>query len=218
MVFSLAPLLVIAISIGGAVFGEAAARGRIFDELRGTLGDNSAAAIQDMVQHAGRDRHGGRMATTLGIIVLVFGAAGVFGQLKDALNTIWDVEPKPGHGIRQIVWDYLLSFSMVACIAFLLMASLLVTAVAGAASSRISQLISVPASVFGWLDWTVALLLTTLLFAMIFKFLPDAKIGWRQVWVGAFITAVLFTTGKALLGFYFGRMATASAYGAPVRW
>jgi membrane protein len=134
--------------------------------------------------------------------------------LKDALNTIWEVEPKPGRTIRVLVRDRLLSFAMVGCICFLLLVSLVASAVVGAASDTLASIVAIPQQVFFAIDWTVTLLMTTVLFAALFKFLPDAKIAWREVWFGAVVTAVLFTIGKVLIGLYLGNLVVASAYGA----
>jgi membrane protein len=213
-VFSLAPLLVIAITIGGMFFGEEAAEGRVAVELRGMFGAETADAIEKMVDHSARRVEQGAWAGLLGVVALVFGGSGVFGSLKDSLNTIWEVEPRPDLSWLWFFRDYVISFAMVGCIGFLLLVSLVFSAVTSAASERVAAYFEVPARVLILVDWTVTLGIITLLFAVIFKTLPDAIIAWRHVWLGAFVTAILFTIGKSLIGLYLGNAAVGSAYGA----
>jgi len=213
-VFSLAPLLVIVIAISGFVFGADAARGQVFDEVRGLIGDEGAKAIQDMVQSAGSQASAGILATIIGVTTLLLGASGVFGQLQTSLNIIWGVEPKPGRGISGMIKDRFLSFGFVLVVGFLLLVSLLLSAgitfvaewVGGLSEGRtiLAQVINI----------VVSLLVITLLFALIFKFLPDAVIAWHDVWPGAFLTAALFTLGKYVLGLYLGTSSVSSSYGA----
>lgn len=213
-VFSLAPLLVIAITIGGLVFEKDAASGHVSAKLRGLLGPEGAVAVEAAVTHLATRSEQGTWASLLGIAALVFGGSGVFGQLKDSLNTIWEVEPKPDLSWAWLVREYAISFAMVGCIAFLLLVSLVFSAIASAASEKMAEFFSVPPRALFIIDWTVTLGIITLLFAVIFKTLPDAMIAWRHVWIGAFITAILFTIGKTLIGLYLGNAAVGSAYGA----
>jgi membrane protein len=212
-VFSLAPLLIIAIAIVGLVFGQEAAQGQIFEQLRGLLGEASAKAMQDMVQNANAKPATGVVATLIGVVTLLFGASGVFGQLQTSLNAIWDVEPKPGRGILGLVRDRILSFGFILVVGFLLLVSLLLTA----AVAVVAQWFGMPPAMETLaqiLNFVLSLAVITLLFAMIFKFLPDAKIAWHDVWIGAFITALLFTVGKLALGLYLGKSGVGSSYGA----
>ena len=209
--FALAPLLVIVVAIAGLVFGREAAEGRLLGEMRSLVGKEGGDALQAMVAAAGR--HGaGIVASVVGGVVLLFGAVGLFGQLQDALNTIWEVEPKPGRGIWNIVRSRFLSFSLVLGSAFLLLVSLAVSAAMAAMSGLFD---GVQSSVISHtMQWLVSFGVITGLFAMIYRLLPDAEIAWRDVWFGAAVTSVLFTVGKSLIGLYLGQTATTSVYGA----
>jgi membrane protein len=213
-IFSLAPLLVITISIAGLAFGREAAEGQIFDQLRGLLGEESGRAMQVIVQNASQEPKTGVLATIIGFALLLFGASGVFGQLQTSLNAIWGVQPKPGRGILGIIHDRILSFGFILVVGFLLLVSLLLTAAISFAGQRFGEMIVGMEALVQLLNTILSLAVITLLFAMMFKFLPDAKIAWRDVWIGAFITALLFTIGKFALGVYLGRSGVASSYGA----
>jgi membrane protein len=154
------------------------------------------------------------VATILSVAAILFGATGVFIQMQDALNTIWEVEPKPGQGVRGFIKNRLLSFAMILAIAFLLLVLLVVSTALHAVYEYLGHLIAMPGWTAQVLDVVVSFGGVTLLFALIFKYLPDVKIGWRDVWLGAAVTALLFTLGKFLLGLYLGRASAASAYGA----
>jgi membrane protein len=213
-VFSLAPLVVIAISVAGLVFGRDAAQGQIFYELRGVLGDATGQAIQDLVQNANAKPVTGVIATLVGFATLLFGASGVFIQLQTSLNAIWGVKPKPGRGVLGIIRDRFLSFSLVLVVGFLLLVSLLLTAVIAFLEQWFVGMVPGVAALAQLVNSAVSLIVITLLFAMIFKFLPDAKIAWRDVWTGAFVTAGLFTVGKFALGLYLATSSVGSSYGA----
>ena len=210
-IFALAPLLLIVIAVAGFVFGEEAARGELFEQIRGLVGDRGASAIEAMLANANKTESN-TLATIVGVAMLLVGAAGLFGQLQDALNTIWEVQPKPGRGLWGFVRDRFLSFTMVLDCAFLLLVSLVISAVLAALGSLfgdwqtsiVGQLINIAIS-FG---------VITGLFAMIYRFLPDVTLAWKDVWLGAAITALLFTVGKWLIGLYLGHSSIGSAYGA----
>ncbi|MFP4345467.1 MAG: YihY/virulence factor BrkB family protein [Anaerolineales bacterium] len=212
-IFSLAPLLIIAIAVAGFFFGEAAAQEAVVTQLESLIGQQGAEAVQQMLANANRPG-AGTVALIIGVATLILGASGVFAQLKSALNTIWDVKPVPGQGIWKTVTDRLLSFGMVLGIAFLLLVSLLVSTVLSTVSGQFEQLL--PGSDFLWqlLDFVISLGVIALLFAIIYKVLPDVTIAWKDVWVGAGVTALLFTIGKFLIGLYLGRSSVESAYGA----
>jgi membrane protein len=212
-IFSIAPLLVIAIAIAGWFFGQQAAQGMLYEQLSGLLGAKAAEGIQGMVQSASKPSSS-ILAGIVGGITLLLGASGVFGQLKDALNTIWEVEAKPGQGIWKFIRERLLSFGMVAVIGFLLLVSLFVTTALAGISKYIGSALPIPGVLLGILSSALSFAVITVLFAAIFKFLPDAKVQWRHVWIGAALTALLFEIGKALLAWYLGRQGAASAYGA----
>jgi membrane protein len=213
-IFSLAPLLVIAIAISGLVFGEEEARKQIAAEVSNTVGPTVGTAIEGLLQSA-HDSGSGILATIMGVVTLLFGAVGAFNQLQDALNTIWKVTPKPGRGWMAIVKDRVLSFSIVLGIGFLLLVSLIVSTVLTALSKFLTPS-ALPGGTYLWqlINLAVSFGFITLLFAMIYKILPDVKLGWKDVWVGAAVTALLFTIGKYLLGLYLARASVASSYGA----
>lgn len=209
---SLAPLLVIAVSVAGLVFGEEAARGQISQQISGLVGAQAGQAIEGMIANA-RSPEGGLIGSLVGVAVLLFGASGVFGELQSTLNLIWEVKPKPGRGLRGLLRDRFLSFSMVMGVAFLLLVSLVVSTAIVALTSYFEHLVPLPA-LWHVLNILVGLALTSLLFALMFKTVPDAKTAWRDVLVGGAVTAVLFTVGRAGLGWYVGRASTTSAFGA----
>ena len=213
-VFSLAPLLIISIALAGLVFGAEAAQGQIFDQLRGLLGDASGKAMQEIVQSASAEPKTGVVATVIGFVTLLFGASGVFGQLQASLNIIWGVQPKPGRGILGIIRDRSLSFGFILVVGFLLLVSLLLTAGIAFVGKQFGAMVPGMEALIQILNSILSLAVITLLFGMMFKILPDANIAWRDVWIGAFITALLFTLGKFALGFYLGRSGVASSYGA----
>lgn len=210
--FSLAPLLVIAIAIAGAVFGEEAARGQIVGQIQGLVGQQGAEAIQAMLQNAQRPGSGGAWATIIGIGALLLGASGVFGQLQDALNTIWSVEPKPGRGMKFFIQNRFLSFAMVLVIGFLLLVSLVLSAALAAVTAFFDQAFPSLAIAGQILNFVISFAVVTGLFALIYKVLPDVKIPWRYLWTGAIFTALLFTIGKFLIGLYLGNVS--SSYSA----
>jgi membrane protein len=212
-IFSIAPLLIIVMAIAGAVFGTEAAQNRIAGEISETVGPDSARAIQDMVKHAS-DTGTGTLATVIGIIVLVLGATGVFGELQDSLNTVWKVAPKPGRGLWGIVHDRFLSFTMVLGIGFLLLVSLVASAALSALSAWSSGVLPGGEVLWHVVNSVVSFGLITLLFAMMYKLLPDVQMAWGDVWIGAAVTALLFTIGKYLIGLYLAQAGVASAYGA----
>ena len=213
-VFSLAPLMLVLLAVFGIVYGNSeVARREILHQLYAFLDRSSAKAVEDIATSTGKPA-ASAVATTVGIAVALFGASGVFGQLQDALNTIWGVKPKPGKSIVSFLRARFLSFAMVAGVCFLLLVSLTVSAVITAVGGYLEHLL--PGGYV--LAWTIHLVLdvsvVTLLFAMIFMFLPDARLSWRDVRLGAALTAALFLVGKYALGLYLGSGAVGSAYGA----
>ena len=210
-VLSVAPLLVIALAIAGLVFERQAVQGAVVEQLGGLVGPEGAKAIQSMIANASNPGSG-ITALVIGAVVLLFGASGVFAELQDALNTIWGVQPKPGRAVATILRERFLSFGMVLGTCFLLLVSLVVSA----ALAALTGLVGLGrGGVIGQvLTFCISFAVITLLFAMIFKVLPDVKIGWGDVWVGAAATAFLFTVGKLLIGLYLGHASVGSAYGA----
>jgi membrane protein len=211
---SLSPLMLFVIAIAGPLFGEQAARGEIANQIRDTVGDEGAQAIQSMLA-AHKDESRGILMTIVGLVTMALGASGVFAQLQDALDTIWDVQ---GKDVRGGFWgmlkDRFLSFSVVCGLAFLLLVSL----VFSASLSAMNGWLEARLPLGGWglriANHLISLALTTGLFAFIFKVLPHKRPSWSDVWHGAVVTAVLFNVGKYLIGLYFGYAAPGSAYGA----
>lgn len=213
-IFSLAPLLIIAIAIAGFVFGEEAARGQIFEQLRSLLGDQGGQAVQEMVRNAGKSRGTGIVASITGFAALLLGASGVFGQLQASLNIIWNVKPKPGRGLMGFLQTRFLSFGFILVVGFLLLVSLLLTAAITFVSQQLGAMAPGMEAAAQGGNLLLSFLVIGLLFALIFKYLPDVEIGWRDVWVGALITAVLFSLGKLGLGLYLGASSVGSTFGA----
>ena len=212
-IFSLAPLLLIVIAVAGLVWGREAVQGQLVGQLQGLIGEQGGQAIQTMIANAGK--HGsGVLATIVGVVTIVFGATGVFVQLQSSLDRIWNVEPKPGSGIWGFVKTRMLSFGMVLGIGFLLLISLVVTTAVSAVGTWATGLLPAAKVLVEGGTFVVSFALITLLFAMIYKVLPDVKIGWRDVWIGAAATALLFTIGKFLIGLYLAQSSVASTYGA----
>jgi membrane protein len=208
--FSLAPLLLIVIALAGLVLGNDSARAAILAQITLLIGPTGAAATDQILQSASQPKRG-LIAAITGGVMLLLGATGVVGQLQDALNTIWEVEPKPGGGIKAMLRRRVMSFAMILGIAFLLLVSLVVSAAISALGAYWAE--STEIIVMG-LHLVVSTAIITVLFAAMFKFLPDVKLKWRDVWIGAFVTAVLFTVGKTLTGLYLAKSTVASSYGA----
>jgi membrane protein len=212
-VFSLAPLLILSIGLGSLIFGEAAVRGQVSTELREYMGPSAAQAVENMLQST-KLRGDSCLAATVGFVVLLIGASGVFAQLKDALNTIWGVKSKAGRGLYVFLRDRLLSFGIVLAIGFLLLVSLVITTLLASVSRYTRNYIPVPDLVWGGANVAVSIIVSFALFAALFRILPDVRVPLRTVLVGAGVTAVLFEIGKFGLAFYLGRESTATTFGA----
>jgi membrane protein len=212
--FSIAPLLLIAVGVAGLIFGEQAARGEIFGQLRELMGDQGAAAVERLLASADKPE-GGIIATSTGIAVLLLGAMTVFGELQNALDRIWRAPArKKAAGWWNLLHSRLLSFGMILGIAFLLMVSLVLSALVSALGKLWGPAFKDWETIAHLIDILVSFGMVTLLFAMIYKFIPRVRIAWRDVWVGAAVTAVLFAVGKVLIGLYLGKSTVASAFGA----
>jgi len=210
---SIAPLVVISVAIVGLVMGQEGARSQIAAQLGAAVGDQAAQGIQAIVKHA-RSPSAGIVSTVLGVLALLVGASGVFGELQSALDTIWSVAPKPGRGFLGVIRDRFFSFTMVLAVGFLLLVSLVLSAVLSAVGHVLSQ--KLPAGQAFWqvLNFLISFGIVTALFALIFKAVPDVDLRWRDVWGGAALTALLFALGKSLLGLYLGKTSLSSSYGA----
>ena len=212
--FSLAPLLIIAIAVAGFVFGREAAQNQIVSTIQGLIGQESAQAVQAMIQNASNRPKTGMISTLFGGIVLLFGAGGVVGQLQTALNTIWEVRAQPDSGVRDFIRKRFISLAMVLGVGFLLLVSLAVSAFISGLTQFIGSLFGGAAVIAHLLDILISFGFITLLFAMIYKFLPDIQIQWKDVWIGAALTSILFTIGKFFIGLYLGSSGVTSIYGA----
>jgi membrane protein len=211
--FSLAPLLVVVIGVAGLMFGREAARGELVAQFDHLIGRQGAEAVEALVAAAGTPGTG-IVAAVAGLALLLVGASGVFGELQSALNAIWNVEPRPGAGWKTLLRRRLVSFTMVLGSGFLFLVSLTFHAAMAGAGRWLDDRLP------DWaLFWTIAqsiagLLLPLVLFALIFRLVPDAEVAWRDAWIGALVTAALFALGRVAIGEYLGRGAIASAYGA----
>jgi membrane protein len=212
--FAVSPILLIAIAIAGSVFGEEAVRGQIVGEIDGLIGRQGAEAVQAILQGAHRAPTG-TLAVIVGTITLIVAASGAFLELQHALNTIFRVKTDPKKsGIERLLISRLRSFGMVVSIGFLLMVSLLVSAALTAFSTRVQRSALGGPVLLQAINLVVSLGVMTLLFGLIYRWLPDVRLKWRDVWVGAFGTSILFSVGKLLIGLYLGQSSVSSSYGA----
>jgi membrane protein len=213
-IFSLPGLLVIIINLAGVLFGNEAVTHQVSSQISGMVGKDTAKDIESMIVKV-NSNDGTLISTILSIATLLFGATGVFYQLQQVLNKIWEVKPKPKGKFLKLIRDRVFSFGLILVVGFLLLVSLVLSAALSAVSNWVSGYLSESLNiVFRVLDITLSISIITLLFAAIFKFLPDAKIRWRDVWVGAMLTSILFVIAKFALGLYFGNTNPGSAYGA----
>jgi membrane protein len=210
---ALAPLTIIAIAVAGSFFGEEAARGGIVHQIEHLVGRDGAVAIEAMIEKA-REPRQSRFATALSVLFFIVAATGVFAELKDSLDTIWEVKLKPGLGLKAFAKTQALAFTVVIGTGFLLLVSLLLTALLTALTRWLSQWLPGAAWTAHLFDVGISFLVITLLFALIFKLLPDVTVSWKDVWIGAVFTGVLFMVGKSLIGAYIGGAAIGSFYGA----
>jgi membrane protein len=210
---SLAPLVIIAVAVAGFVLGPEAARGQLLGELSQVVGPDAARGIQAVVASA-KSPASGTIGGVIGVIALFVGASGVFGELQFALNSIWEVRSKPGRGLVGEIRDRFFSFTMVLVVAFLLLVSLLLSALLSFVGHSFAE--GLPGGELLWqaCNFVFSLAMITGLFALIFKYVPDVQIAWADVWAGAAITALLFTIGKSLIGIYLGKASIGSSYGA----
>lgn len=215
--FSIAPLLVVIIGIVGIVISQDTVQNQILTEVQRSLGSDAAQMIGELITNASKPAEG-ILATILGIVTLLLGAGGVFGQLQDALNTIWDVDPastgKQNTGVVFQIQNKFLSFGMVLVLGFLLLVSLVINTVIAAVSTYFVNMLPGVEFLISLLNFVISFLVIGAMFALIYKFLPKVKLEWRDVIVGGAMTSALFAIGRFLLGWYLGRSSTASAYGA----
>jgi membrane protein len=213
-IFSLPGLLVIVINVAGYFFGTDKVTHEISTQIGGLVGTDTVQDVEDITTRASESK-GTVISTILSIATLLFGATGVFYHVQQIFNKIWEVEPKPKQKIIRLLRDRLFSFGIVLVVGFLLLVSLVISAALGALSDWLGGHLSEALTfLFSTIDFLVSIAVVTLLFASMFKFLPDAKIAWKDVWVGAILTAVLFSIAKIALGLYFSKSDPSSAYGA----
>ncbi len=211
--FALAPILIVAITIAGLVFGADAVQRQVTTEIGGLVGEEGGRAVRAMLQGA-YQRGGNGVATAIGLITFFIGSTGAFLELQTALNAIWRVKPRPNAGIKDMLLQRLLSFGLVVGVGFVLLVSLLVSAALSALNQYLGALVPGIAVFWQGVNTLVSLGVVTLLFAMIYQFLPDVDLKLRHVWVGALVTAGLFNIGKYLIGLYLGTSGVATTYGA----
>jgi membrane protein len=212
-VFSLAPMLLVAIGVAGLVFGQEAAQGAIVQELGGLIGGEASAALEAMIASAGRFGSD-VLSITIGVATFLFVATGAIIELQDDLNIIWKVKPPERYGVSEFVHTRLLSMTLIVGFGFLLMVSLILDAGLTRLGAYVEASFSGASVILRILNSGIAFAIAVQLFAMIFKILPLVELSWRDVWMGAFVTAVLFTAGKFAIGYYIGKSGVASAYGA----
>lgn len=213
-IFSLPGLLVIIINITGYFYGEEAVTNRISAEVGEMIGSQTAQDVEAIIASAGQNDDS-TMASLVGIATMIFGATGVFYQLQQTLNLIWEVKPQPKQKIVKLVMDRIFSFGLILAVGFLLLVSLALSAILSVLSEWVSYYFSGAFNfLFRILDFSLSLAVITFLFGAIFKFLPDAEVRWKDVWVGALVTAILFVIAKIALGLYFANSNPASPYGA----
>ena len=211
--FSLAPVLIVAVSVAGFVFGEKAAQGEIVRQFQGLMGTQGATAIETIIQSTNRPALG-VFAITLGLLAILVGASGAFNELQDALNTIWKVDSRTKSFWTVTSRQRFFSLGLVIATGFLLLTSLVVTAALSAAERFVSNLLPISVILLESINFVFSFGMITILFALILKFIPDTPISWRDVRMGAAVTSLLFTVGKVVIGFYLGHSALTSAYGA----
>ena len=213
-IFSIAPLLLLVISLAGVFLGKDAIQGKVFSEINGLIGNDAAKQVQDMIKHlemSGKST----ISVIIGVITLIIGATTVFGEIQESINIIWQVKPKPKKGWVKLVKDRLLSSSLIITLGFLLLVSLLINGALLALSERLKIFLpDFTVTIINVINAAISFIVIAVLFAVIFKVLPDVKIRWKDVRSGAIFTAVLFMIGRLVIGIYIEKSGTSSTYGA----
>jgi membrane protein len=210
---SIAPLMVISVGVAGLLFGTQAAQGQVIGQIQSLVGQDGAAVIQSLLQHAAKPS-AGIAAAAIGLFTLLFGASGVFGELRDSLNLVWRATPAQDSGVAGFIRYRFFSFAMVLGIGFLLLVSLVLSTAISAAGTFFAAYLPVNEALLHVVNFALSFLAVTGLFALLYKVVPDVRIEWRDVWIGAAVTSALFAVGKLLIGLYLGKAGVGSAYGA----
>jgi membrane protein len=212
-ILSLSPLIIMVVALAALIFSRSTAQAHILSQVQGMIGPIGGKAVESMLANSQRPA-AGTLGTVVGLLSLLFGASGVFAELRSALNLIWEVKSEEKSGIMRLLRERFFSFGMVLSIGFLLLVSLVVSTVLAAVGKFFGTLLPIPSMVLTVLNFLLSYFGVAVLFALIFRFVPEAKVRWRQVWLGALVTAMFFTIGKTLIGLYLGKSSVGSAYGA----
>ncbi len=212
-ILSLAPLAILVVGIVALIFGHSAAQNQLLAQVDSMVGHQGSEAVKGMIERAQKPASG-MFASIIGVITLLLGASGVFGELRSALNEMWGVKPASEAGLWKTIKQRFFSFGMVLAVGFLLLISLVISAALAALGKFLGGFLAMPVFVLNAINFGVSLAAIAVLFALIFRYVPDTKIAWKGVWIGASVTALLFTLGEFLIGFYLGKAAVGSAYGA----
>jgi len=213
-IFSIGPVLIIIISLAGIFFGKEAVQGKIYHQINGLVGNSAAIQIQDIIQNIEKSQLSASGAV-IGFIVLIVGATGVFTEIQDSINYIWAIKAKPKRGLLHLLTNRLISFSLIISFGFILLVSLIVNALVDLMQDRLKNFFdSASVYIFQALNYIVLYVIISSLFAIIFKVLPDAKIRWKDAFIGAAFTAILFLVGKFLIGYYLSHSSIGATYGA----
>jgi membrane protein len=212
-ILSLSPLVIIVVAVGGLLFSRSTAQMHILNEVQGMIGPEGGKAVQSMLANAQKPA-AGILGSLVGLLSLLFGASGVFTELRSALNLIWEVKPRETSGVVALLRERFFSFGMVLSIGFLLLVSLVVSTVLAALGKFFGGLLPVPSPVIAVVNFLLSYIGVAVLFGFIFRFVPEAKVRWKNVWLGACVTALFFTIGKTLIGLYLGKSSVGSPYGA----
>lgn len=212
-ILSIAPLVILVIAMVGLIFGHSTAQAHLLGQVDSMIGQQGSAAVKGMIEQ-GQKPAASAIASIIGIITLLFGASGVFAELRNDLNKMWDVTPQNEGGLWATIKQRLFSFGMVLSVGFLLLISLLINTILEALGKFFGGLLPMPQFVLEAVNFAISLAATAAMFALIYRYVPATRIAWRNIWIGAGMTALLFTLGKFLIGLYLGKAAVGSAYGA----
>jgi membrane protein len=212
-ILSLSPLVIIVVALAGVIFNRSTAQAHILSQVQGMIGVEGGKAMESMLANAQKPA-AGILGTIVGLLSLLFGASGVFTELRSALNLIWEVNPENTSGVVALLRERFFSFGMVLSIGFLLLVSLVVSTILAAVGKFFGGLLPIPSPVLAVLNFLLSYIGVAVLFGLIFRFVPEAKVRWVNVWLGALATALFFTIGKTLIGLYLGKSSLGSAYGA----